>query len=120
MSMILKDLTSRLNRFLPIPTMIYEFRHPDGRLVEESFPIGTCPERIIVDGVVCERHFSVPIVLMEPSKPKTIGALADKNGREKEKREGKKDVKPRKKIDMSLAKMTAAQKDHYIRTGEKK
>lgn len=37
--------------------MIYCYRHPDGRIIEESFPIGSAPPVLIFEGVECNRDF---------------------------------------------------------------
>lgn len=45
--------------------MLYEFRRPDGSIVEKSFPMKDCPKSIVCDdGVEAVRIFSVPRVSM--------------------------------------------------------
>lgn len=75
------------------------------------------------------RLISVPNISIDSKKPKTIGALAEKNTEEMLKR-GDPKIKPRKskirpwwrnkdKVDLSLGKMTAKQKRKYIMEGKK-
>lgn len=68
------------------------------------------------------------MIIVDSNKPKTVGALAEKNTIRMEK-EGtlppvkKKETpwwrKGKNKPDSSLAKMTSAQRERYIITGEK-
>jgi hypothetical protein len=109
--------------------MIYEFKNKDGVIVEKNYRIGKCPSKIKIKGVVYERIISLPYVIMDADKPKTIGGLIDKQKRKDEK-DGKinkvKEApepwwrKGKKKVDRDLAKMSPKQKEHYIMTGEKK
>lgn len=79
----------------------------------------------IKPGKYC-RKFSIPHMIVDNKKPKTIGALAAKNT-ERMVKEGKLPKKESKippwrkskKIDKSLANMTAKQKRQYIMTGKK-
>jgi len=41
--------------------VIYCFKHPSGEVHEQSFPIGTAPASIFVDGVECPRDFGSEI-----------------------------------------------------------
>jgi hypothetical protein len=109
--------------------MIYEFKNKNGDIVEKQYRVGKCPKSIKVNGVKYERIISLPYVIMDPDKPKTVGGLIDQQKRSDEKK-GKvnkeKEVptpwwrKGKKKVDMDLAKMSTKQKENYIMTGEKK
>ncbi len=108
--------------------MIFEFINENNEIIEESFPIGTAPSFITKDGVVYNRHYSAPMVIMDSDKPKTIGALADANTKKMEK-EGTlpKEQDPKawwrknktKKEIKDLNKLTPQQKVNYIQTGNK-
>ncbi len=74
------------------------------------------------------RMYSVPGMIMDATKPKTVDDLARKNTERMRKRgelpPSKKKETPfwregKLKPDLSLAKMTAKQKSEYIRTGKK-
>ncbi len=108
--------------------MIFVFQSETGEIKEESFPIGQAPPEITVDGIKYVRVFTVPNVIMDMNQPKTIGSLAEANGRkmEKEGKLPKKKEKPtpwwrkdKKKVDVGLANMSAAQKERYIHEGKK-
>lgn len=49
--------------------MLFDYRHPDGRVIEESFPIGQAPKTITVDGVECERFYGNQVPLMRTLQP---------------------------------------------------
>lgn len=107
--------------------MIYEFKSKDGKIFEEYFKAGKCPKKITRKKVVYYRIFSLPDIIMDPKQPKTVGSLADKNTRDREKKYGKPKSKPKpwwwnknqKKPDVSLANLTPKQKEKYIMTGKK-
>lgn len=104
----------------------YEYRSPTGETISIFRSMkGKIPESVKRKGVVYTRVFSLPSVMMEPSKPKTLGALAEKNTRQMVK-EGK--IKPKKnerpfwrtrdKANLDLAKLSNKGKEKYIRTGK--
>ena len=105
--------------------MIFEFINAEGTVIEESYPIGKAPSFIIKDGVQFDRYYSVPSVIMDASKPKTLGDLADANSRQMEKdAPHKKDDKWWRKSKTSkeikaLNNLTREQKINYINTGNK-
>lgn len=104
---------------------LYEFQSKDGDIIEKYFKVGKCPKRIQHKKKKYDRIYSIPNVSIDLQKPKTVGALAEKNARELEKRRGpmKQKEKPwwRKgnKADTSLAKLTPKQKLRYIMEGKK-
>ncbi len=49
--------------------MLYDYLHPDGRVIEESFPIAQAPATITVDGAVCERYYGNQVPLMRTLQP---------------------------------------------------
>lgn len=104
---------------------IFEFQSKDGQIIEKYFKAGKCPKSIQHKKVKYYRIYSIPAVMIDASKPKTVGALADKNSREREKLYGSpKEPKlpwwrKSKKIDRSLGRMTPKQKERYILEGKK-
>lgn len=97
--------------------MTFEFQSKAGVIIEEWFPMGKCPKFIKRGGEKYTRIFSTPQVVMELSKPKTIGALAEKNTREMQKRGTLPKAKP--KTDLSLARMTPEQQRRYVWEGKR-
>lgn len=109
---------------------LYEFKHPKtGVVIEKYYKVGKCPETLKVKGKTYKRIFSLPAVMVDMDKPKTVGALAEKNTRQMAK-EGK--LAPKKKAPrpwwrpnkdkpntVLLSKLnTAAKVEKYIRRGE--
>lgn len=100
--------------------MIFEFRNEEtGKIIEEWFRVGQCPEFLEKDGKKYTRIFSAPNVIMEMSQPKTVGDLAERNTREMQKRGTLPKDSGRKRPDLSLARMTPAQQKRYILEGKK-
>lgn len=107
---------------------IYEYQSDDGEIIEAIYSIKEDrPESVEKDGKVFKKIFSLPTVIIDSKKPKTLGAQAQKNT-ERGLKEGR--IKPKKakeipywrknkKIDLGLAKMNAKQKEKYIMTGNK-
>lgn len=109
--------------------MIFEYQHPDGKVILRNFNSKKrkrIPDTITVKGIKCNRIWSAPMVMMEPSKPKTMGTLAEKNtiqkiksGEIKEKKKTKPWWRQTDKVDTSLHKLSASAKQKYIMTGKK-
>jgi len=107
---------------------LYDYESDDGSIIEVFYHMkDDKPEQLERDGVLYKRVFMSPRVGVDSKKPKTIGDLGRKNT-ERAIKEGTID-KPKakekpwwrksKKVDTSLAKMTAKQKEKYIITGKK-
>lgn len=58
---------------------IYEFQADDGSILEIFRKMGKCPKKITRKGIIYNRIFSLPSVVVDLNKPKTIGSLAAKN-----------------------------------------
>lgn len=106
--------------------MIFEFQSVEGNIIEKSFRIGKCPEKIIVDNIEYIRIYSTPYVIMDSNKPKTIDDLAHKNTDRMEK-EGTLPKQPEtkkpwwrqnKKKPKSFKGMTKQQISRYIERGD--
>jgi hypothetical protein len=107
---------------------MYEFQgEKTGKIIERFFHMGKCPEHIIYYRQKYNRIFSTPTVMVDTNQPKTIGSLADKNTREREKRglnkPSKKQPRPfwrphHDKPRTDLLKKTPAQLEKYIYTGK--
>lgn len=106
---------------------IYQYQSDDGDIIEIVMSMKEDkPEFLTKSDKTYKRLYSIPSITIDSKKPKTIGALAEKN-MEKKVKSGeikKKEVdKPwwrtKDKVDTSLARMTKKQKDKYIRTGKK-
>lgn len=98
----------------------YEYQSDDGAILEIFKSIKEeIPQEIIEDGKLYKRVISLPTIIVDSSKPKTIGMLAQKNTEKKIKKGELKETKKKKKIDLSLAKMSNAQKERYIWTGQR-
>jgi len=105
--------------------MIFEFQNDTGEIVEKDFPIGKCPENIIVNNIQYMRIYSVPYVMMDSTKPKTIDDIARKNTERMEK-DGTLPKVPEKKNPWwrknkkrkSFNGLTNKQISRYIETGE--
>ena len=58
---------------------IYQYINTEGIIIEIYKKMGKAPKKITRKGIVYDRHFTVPIIIMDLNEPKTIGALAEKN-----------------------------------------
>jgi hypothetical protein len=107
---------------------LHDYQSDDGHIIEKLFSIkDDIPPTIEVDGVIYRKIFSVPTIIIDSTKPKTVGALAAKNT-EKMVSEGKLAKKKekknpwwrpnKKKADLSLNRMSEQQKIKYIREGK--
>lgn len=109
--------------------MIYEFKHSEtGLIIERSYSMkGPIPEKVEHEGSVYERVYSIPGIIMDVTKCKTIGSLAEKNTELMVKRgDAKVDTKPPdtpfwrkgKKINQKLAGLSPKAKARYVREGK--
>lgn len=108
---------------------MYEYQNKDGEIIERMFSMkGKIPSKIIENKKTYTRIYSVPSVIMDATRPKTIGSLAEKNT-EKMVKEGKL-KKPKKeknpwwrpnkdKPNLNLSSMSAKKKQDYIFRGTK-
>lgn len=108
--------------------MMYEFQSKSGEIIEKYFKAsGKIPKFITKNKIKYYRIISIPkMVMIDSKKPKTIGALAEKNtekmlkqGKLKKKKEFIPWWRKNKKVDTSLAKMSSKQKKDYIIAGKK-
>lgn len=106
----------------------YDYQSEDGETIEVTFSIKEMrPENIIRNGKTFNKIISVPNIIIDAKKPKTLGALAAKNtekmikqGKIKKTKKNNPFWRPNKKrADVSLAKLSPENKKKYIMTGEK-
>ena len=105
---------------------LYDFESSNGVRIERFFKMQEVPPLIIVDNITYERVFAVPFVIMDLSRPKTLGDLARKNTERMQKRGNPKVQKKNKwspfwrkdkKINFDLTRKTPQQQQKYIREG---
>ena len=105
---------------------LYDFESLDGTRIEKFFKMMEVPSSIIINDIVYERVFTVPSVIMDLSRPKTLGDLARKNTERMEKQGDPKVQKKNKwspfwrkdkKINFDLTRKTPQQQQKYIREG---
>lgn len=105
----------------------YEFRNKNGETVEKYFKVADAPDKIKIKNRNYYRIVSLPSVLVDTKKPKTLGQLASKNTEEMLKRgdprvQQKASKKPwwrKGKVDLSLSKLSKKKQLEYIKTGKK-
>lgn len=100
---------------------LYDYQNSEGKIITIKRSMKSkIPDKITRKGIIYNRVWTIPMVIMEPSRPKTLGAVGESNSRKKEKEFGPKPKKPKqRKVDTSLAKLTPAQKEKYIMTGKR-
>lgn len=106
----------------------YEFQNEKtGKIIERVFSMGKCPDHVVYYRKRYNRIFSLPTVMVDTNKVKTIGALAEKNTKDREKRGLNKPKKKKtnpfwrpkhNKPRLDLLKKTPAQIQRYIMTGK--
>lgn len=108
--------------------MIFEFKSESGEVIEKNFRVGKCPKFVTIKKIRYNRVFSLPTVVMDANKPKTIGSLAEQNTRKREKdgiknaNEDKKSPwwrQPGSKPDRSLANLKGKKLERFLFEGKK-
>lgn len=106
----------------------YDFQAADGTIIEATFSMNKVPAKIRRKGVWYERVFSLPGMVIDSNKPKTLGGLAEKNTRDMERR-GDPRLKKKKKKErpwwrkdkdkpVSMYGWSKAKIKRYINTGK--
>lgn len=108
---------------------LYEYKSDDGKVITISRSMKSkIPAKVTRKGIVYHRVWTVPSMAIDMNKPKTVGAIAEKNTQKMIDR-GDKTVKAKKDIRRpfwrdtdepmkNLNSLTRKQKQNYIRTGK--
>ena len=104
----------------------YEYQSNCGKTLLKFFHMkDNRPDSIEENGIVYHKIFSIPNVIVDGRKPKTIGDLAAKNTSKMIKEKGSKSTTSndlpwwrQHKLNKKLNKLTKTQKEKYIKTGK--